>query len=417
MTLKKTKLLFILLLTVMLSVLSCSIEDDEIAEAVSDDNSVHSKYCINLPGELNLTMGLDSLSQDTLKIFPLENNFHEIFMKGVMTAQGMVSTIVNELDATVSGKTGVSWMSYEEPYLGVYSSLSDSRFKQWNLEKTKVGSDILTEEGTEQLWDNVLSISDMPKGTSTSGDVEISDKALELYYKDNFSNGVMLFSPTDFDAVNFPVKIFGDEIMGKFVFDDNYNIINNKLFITGIGEKNNVKYIRNIYLRLERYNNLIAVMTMIDLPSLWFSDKHDKDNVGYTVSAVGAIDATDGMSVMYIGFVPNTSSDVSVAKLITDNPAGKVLAKKYAEWRKMAEDAELDISASDFDDYDKKTYGSLFDIPAYFNSGVFIKTGGEMSGMEKVIERCKVMLGGEFPLSPRELAAYKVDWNDTDTEM
>lgn len=417
MALKNTKLLFILLLTVILCVVSCSLEDDENAETISDDNSVHSRYCITLPGEINITMGLDSLSQDTLKIFPLEQNFHEIFMKGVMTAQGMVSTIVKELDATVSGKTGVTWMSYEEPYLGVYSSLSDSRFKQWNLEKKIPGSDYQGEYIEEKVWDNVLTICDMPKGTGTSGETEISDKALELYYTDKFSNGIMLFSPTDFDAVNFPVKIFGDEIMGKFVFDDNYNIINNKLYITGIGKKNNVKYIRNIYLRLEQYNNIIAVMTMIDLPSLWFSDKHDNNNVGYTVSAVGAIDAIDGMSVMYIGFVPNTSSDVSVEKLITENPAGKVLSTKYAEWRKMAEEAELDISNSEYEDYDKKTYGALFDIPAYFKNGVFVKTGGELSGTENVVERCKVMLGGEFPLSPRELAAYKVDWSDTDTEM
>ena len=93
------------------------------------------------------------------------------------------------------------------------------------------------------------------------------------------------------------------------------------------------------------------------------------------------------------------------------------MSTKYAEWRKMAEEAELDISNSEYEDYDKKTYGALFDTPAYFKNGIFVKTGGELSGTENVVERCKVMLGGEFPLSPRELAAYKVDWSDTDTEM
>ena len=239
MILTKTKIRLILLLMAFSFAVSCSMADDDadsLREANSNDNvEVLAANCIVLPGDLDPTSGLDSLDSDTLRVFPDDISIHKMLMQCLVSSQSMVKIITSSIDAAVFGSGMSAWMDYYTSYLGVYSSENDSRSKQWNVEENVVY------DGT--FWDYYLSILDLPGGAAADFSGE---KAIEVYYNMGMRKGVMIFSPTNFDAVKFPARIFGADIKGKFYFENDGEKTVNELFLTNIGVNNNVKFIRNV---------------------------------------------------------------------------------------------------------------------------------------------------------------------------
>ena len=137
------------------------------------------KNCIHLPGDGDPAVGLDTLSNDTLKIFPNDIAFHKLLMQSLASSQGMVTIIARSIDF---GQGGNYWMNYYEPYLGVYSSNNDSRSKQWDLESN------IEYEG--KTWDFHLSILDLPEGVTVDNK---GVRAVEVFYDVDFNRGLMVF--------------------------------------------------------------------------------------------------------------------------------------------------------------------------------------------------------------------------------
>lgn len=439
MTLTKTKILFILLLTTVISVVSgCSMDDDDdigsmdlpgIYDSNNNFSEILAANCIELIGVSDPASVIDSLSVDTLKVFPDDASFHNLLMQSLLASQVVVKNITRSIDASVQGRDGSKWMNYTEPYLGVYSSANDSRSKQWDLE-----TDVIY-EGVQ--WDYHLSILDLPEGVASSNNGE---RAVEIFYDSKFRNGVIIFSPPDFDAVRYPTKLFGPDIRGVFTFANDGNAITNTLYLTNIGINNNVKYIRNIYLHTELYNGCISMQAMIDFPALWFDNK---ENIGFTVSSIGACDINTNGTVLYSGIVPNSVSEKSVQSLVLEHAYDKVLSQYYPLWQKMIDESKP--SEPDIEDNPEKTdpEDSVGDAdtediarvcrskdsgggrqpetehvkPGYFNNGVYVpsSTVTDKSPYLKALNKCLDMMDGDFPISPYKNSVNQIDWSSEKT--
>ena len=415
------------MLTSLWTLQSCSSMDDADAAPERDNSDkaikeVLARNCIRLPGGEDPSIGLDSLSSDTLKVFPDDIGYHKLLMQSLVSAQGMVTIIARSIDISVFGGSNNSWMNYYEPYLGVYSSFNDSRSKQWNLEKD------ITYEG--RVWDYHLSILDLPEGVSSDNNAV---RAVEVFYDSDFNHGVMTFSPTDFDAVRFPKKIFGPDIRGVLTFVNDGSTTTNELYLTNIGVNNNVKYIRNICLRTESTNGCMAIMAMIDFPALWFDVK---ENSGFTVSAIGAYDENTGGAVMYSGIVRNSSNEKSVSALVLEHPSDEVLAHYYPLWSKMMENNKNNSSIDQTSDNNETETGggnigtgsvvmSLgskesevateeeYGKPGYYIQGDYkpIAEVTDKTPFLKALNKCLDMMDdGNFPISPYKNSVNQVEW-------
>ncbi len=437
------------MLTSLWTLQSCSMEGDSDDDRPYDNNGksvseVLASNCIYLPGGEDPSIGLDSLSSDTLKVFPDDVVFHKLLMQSLVSAQGMASIIARSIDISVFGGGNNSWMNYYEPYLGVYSSYNDSRSKQWNLESN------IAYEG--KTWDYHLSILDLPEGVTIDSK---GMRAVEVFYDSEFSRGIMVFSPTDYDAVRFPKKIFGPDIMGFFAFVKDGGITTNELYLTNIGVNNNVKYIRNVYLCTEASENgCVSIKAMIDFPALWFDNK---GNSGFTVSIVGAYDMSTQGAVLYSGIVRNSSNEKSVSSLVKEHPSDEVLATYYPLWLKMMQDSEnnsspeapgdnnetdsnqesgdnADIEGND-DTNDTPGAGSVvmsvgskdagttveedetedeveYGKPGYYLNGEYVPTSlvGDKTPYLKALNKCLDMMDGDFPISPYKNSVNQVEW-------
>lgn len=415
------------MLTSLWTLQSCSMEGDSDEDRPYDNNGksvseVLASNCIYLPGGEDPSIGLDSLSSDTLKVFPDDVVFHKLLMQSLVSAQGMASIIARSIDMSVFGGTNNSWMNYYMPYLGVYSSYNDSRSKQWDLEKD------VTYEG--RVWDYHLSILDLPEGVSADNRAE---RAVEVFYDSDFDRGAMTFSPTDFDAVRFPKKIFGPDIRGVLTFENDGATTTNELYLTNIGVSNNVKYIRNIYLRTESTNGCVAVKAMIDFPALWFDVK---ENSGFTVSAIGAYDESTGGAVMYSGIVRNSSNEKSISALVLEHPSDEVLAHYYPLWSKMMEENKNNSSIGGPSDNNENENGGgnagtgsvvmsvgakesevepedEYGKPGYYIQGDYkpIAEITDKSPFLKALNKCLDMMDdGSYPISPYKNSVNQVEW-------
>ncbi len=435
------------MLTTSLSLSACSSMDDADADSPNymdggnDVPEILARNCIRLPGGNDPSIGLDTLSNDTLKVFPDDMGFHRLLMQSIASSQGMVTLIARSIDL---GQGGNNWMNYYEPYLGVYSSNNDSRSKQWNLESN------IAYEG--KTWDYHLSILDLPEGVTIDSK---GMRAVEVFYDSEFSRGIMVFSPTDYDAVRFPKKIFGPDIMGFFAFVKDGGITTNELYLTNIGVNNNVKYIRNVYLCTEASENgCVSIKAMIDFPALWFDNK---GNSGFTVSIVGAYDMSTQGAVLYSGIVRNSSNEKSVSSLVKEHPSDEVLATYYPLWLKMMQDSEnnsspeapgdnnetdsnqesgdnADIEGND-DTNDTPGAGSVvmsvgskdagttveedetedeveYGKPGYYLNGEYVPTSlvGDKTPYLKALNKCLDMMDGDFPISPYKNSVNQVEW-------
>ena len=436
-----------MLTTTLLSLSSCAAMDDEDMGAPDNkfgDGSnavkeVLASNCIALPGGSDPSVGLDTLSNDTLKTFPDEAIFHKLLMQSIVSSQGMAKVITRSIDGSVDGPGSNYWMDYYSPYLGVYSSYNDSRSKQWNLEQDAAYE--------SSMWDYHLCILDLPEGVAPDNS---GVRAVEAFYNSDFNKGVVTFSPTDFDAVRFPKKIFGPDIMGmlSFVFDG--GVTTNELYLTNIGVNNNVMYIRNVYLYTESANSCVAIKAMIDFPTLWFDTKA---NSGFTVSVIGAYDLSTGGAVLYSGIVRNSSNEKSVASLVLDHPSDEVLANYYPLWQKMMQENENNSSPEAPDgnnetDGNQETgeagetgepgdnpgVGSIvmsvtpkeagaaveeqeeveveYGKPGYYLYGEYVPTSmvGDKTPYLKALNKCLDMMDGDFPISPYKNSVNQVEW-------
>ena len=430
-----------MLTTSLLSAACSSMDDADDASNYMDGSKempeILAKNCIHLPGDGDPAVGLDTLSNDTLKIFPDDIAFHKLLMQSLASSQGMVTIIARSIDC---GQGGNYWMNYYEPYLGVYSSNNDSRSKQWDLESN------IEYEG--KTWDFHLSILDLPEGVTVDNK---GVRAVEVFYDVDFNRGLMVFSPTDFDAVRFPKKIFGPDIMGFFSFVNEGGITTNELYLTNIGVNNNVKYIRNVYLCTESSENgCVSIKAMIDFPALWFDNKN---NSGFTVSIVGAYDTSTQGVVLYSGIVRNCSNEKSATSLVFEHPSDEVLAYYYPLWHKMMEDNENNSSPEapgdnnntddtgetgnndgvDINDNtgvgsvimsvgskeaevpavgEEETYGK----PGYYLYGEYVPASevGDKTPYLKALNKCLDMMDGDFPISPYKNSVNQVEWMTTE---
>ena len=415
-----------MLTTIWLAMQSCSSLDGDMEELGdyrdAKSNPVEGKWLsdnfIELPGGREPSVGLDSISNDTLKVFPNEAAYHTLLMRCIVSAQSMARIIAQSIDASVYGGNNTNWMNYFTPYLGVYSSVSDSRSKQWKLEED------VTYNG--KWWKFHLSILDLPEGVVSDNGGE---NAVEMYYDVECKHGVMIFSPTDFDVVRFPVKIFGPDIVGVLTFDYDEGVVTNELYLTNIGVNNNVMYIRNVYLGLEQSDKFVTIKAMIDFPALWFDTK---ENSGFTVSSIGACDLNTGSAVLNSGIVRNSSREKTVEALVIDNPADEVFAKYYPLWKQMMEDS-ADTTATEEDDGaaapgsgkitqsiapDNDVSSEIPDLPVeyrkgYYQSGDCVQETNAYvipSWYSQVDVKSEELKTQSFPLTPYKNSVNQIEW-------
>lgn len=420
----------------------CSMADDEDADSLEDfrnsdiyENSkgdfpeMLAANCMILPGNGDPLSGLDSLSSDTLKVFPDDEAFHKLLMQSLLSSQGMVKLIARSIDAAVLGQASSGWMNYYKPYLGVYSSPDDSRSKQWNLEQDA--------EYNGEVWAYHLTITDLP---SSDIDGSQGEKAVELFYNESMKKGVMIFSPTDFNAVRFPVKIFGNDMRGILTFSSEGSVSTNELYLTNIGVNNNVKYIRNIYLGAELSNDCVAIKAMVDFPALWFDNK---ENGGYTISAVGACDMSTLGAVMYAGIVRNSSKETAASTLIVNNPSDEVLESYYPKWENMMEEAakaaKESAAASDttategigsgvggvvqsVDSRGDKVAETIEKVseeygkPGYYINGEYVPTSdvGDKGPYLRALNKSMDLMEAIFPISPYKNSVNQIEWSPSE---
>ena len=427
-----------MLTTTLLTVQSCSMDDDDDAASPNKFGGFEamlSKNLIVLPGDKDPMTGLDTLNRDTLKIFPDDVLFHKMLMQCMVSSQSMVHIIASSIDATVLGNGSAAWLDYYSSYLGVFSSVNDSRSKQWNLEQYVMCG------GT--VWDYHLSILDLPEGVATDNR---GTNAVEVFYDTDFSRGIMIFSPTDFDAVGFPKKVFGPDIMGVLTFSNDGVTTTNELYLTNIGVNNSVNYIRNVYLHTELANNCIAIKAMIDFPTLWFDTK---DNNGFTVSAVGACDDATGGAVIYSGIVRNSSSENTVSSLVVEHPSADVLSYYYPLWQEMIEsssnnaeengdndnttdepaDPEVIVDEQDavVESTEKtmllmsnspgvtsltENFETIYGKPGYYKDGNYVPVASvsDKTPYLKALNKCLDLMDGDFPITPYKNSVNQVEW-------
>lgn len=400
------------MLTTSLSLLACSSMDDDLDAAAPNENSSNMREqlasnCNVLPGGNDPSVGLDTLSNDTLKIFPNDTIFHKLLMQCIASSQGMAKIVTRSIDGTVSGQGTNYWMSYYAPYLGVYSSANDSRSKQWNLEQD------VTYNG--RAWDFHLNILDLPEGVAPDN-TEV--RAVEAFYDYGFNNGIVTFSPTDFDAVRFPKKIFGPDIMGALTFAYDGSTTTNELYLTNIGSNNNVMYIRNVYLHTESSNGCIAIKAMIDFPALWFDTK---GNSGFTATVIGAYDSATEGAVLYSGIVRNSSTEKSVKSLVLEHPSDEVLANYYPLWQNMMKDSEKNSSHeasndnNETDSNQKSAENVGYEVGGnvgYYLKGKYVPASsvGDKMPYLKALNKCLDMVDDVFPISPYKNSVNQVEW-------
>ena len=417
-TMFKLKLfLYLQLIMAVCVVSSCSMDDEDASEGANNNSlgglytnpdgsmTYYADFLIDVSGLKPLVNKLDFISQqeDTIKEFPTGETFFTGVKNCICNAHDRAYQIVNIL--FYSSQKQNSWMNFYEPYLATYTSSLDSRIKQWEV--------IEDQEFEGVKYNYSLKISDMPEG---SGPEVSKTNALEFFYNKNFEDcGVAVFSPVNFDKVNYPEKIYGHDIMCKLFFKEYPNdSLVNELYITSMSEnKNSVYFINNFYLRLRKNlkNNTIDFKALIDMPNLWFDDK---TKAGYCISCVGALDDSNNSAVMHTGLVKNTLEISNAKILINDNAAGDLLTELYPSWLKLFEKEDKDKKEGN-DEKENENNGEkekLFENPAFFSSGNFSGCGAieDKSQYLKALNSSLSVLETDFAISPLKNSIYQISW-------
>lgn len=334
----------------------------------------------------------DFNSLDTARIFPNDTTFHEGIMNCIVNSYDMSYRIINSLFNPKLKKE--VWMKFDEPYLGTYTSPLDSRIKQWEV--TEGGS----YAGIDYHY--CLKITDMPGGMSKVKDSDKEsgkDNAVEFFYNENFQNGVVVFSPVNYDRIKYPENIFSKDMKCLVKFSTNKDSIVNELLISGYSRDMKTVYgIDNVYLKFSeiRESGYIRFLGLIDMPGLWFDAV---TNAGYCICIAGTTDKNNKCTIFYTGLVRNSSAETTVAKLITENPSGYVLGRLYPAWFRMKTGK---IGAKDT---------AVFENPAYYINSYYNGYGkAENPIYQKAINNTIDLLYGKTDMSPYQNSINKVLW-------
>ncbi|MBQ3657458.1 MAG: hypothetical protein II956_11525 [Bacteroidales bacterium] len=334
-------------------------------------------------------------SLDTARTFPNDTTFHKGVMNCIVNSYDMCFRIVNSIFNPRLKKE--SWMKFTEPYLGTYTSPLDSRIKQWEVvEKASYA-------GVDYQY--CLKITDIP-GSSVSKDKDktpekeqSSDNAVEFFYNENFQNGVVVFSPVNYDRVKYPEHIFSKDMKCLLKFSTTKESTVNELFITGYSPETKTVYrIDNIYLQFSelKESGYIRFSGLIDMPRLWFDAAA---NAGYCICIAGTVDNNNACTVCYTGLVRNSSAETEVSKLISENSSGTVLGRLYPSWWKMTtgENGAKDTA--------------VFKNPAYYISSLYMGYGKTDNAVyQKAVNNTIEVLGGKINISPYQNSINKVLW-------
>ena len=344
----------------------------------------------NISGNKNTPEGHNF---DTIAIFPNDTLFHKTIMDCISKSQKMAYDVINSLfNPKLNNDT---WRKFYEPYLGTYKSPLDSRIKQW---------EVLTEQSylnTDYAY--CLKISDMP--TSLPNKDDVKENAVEFFYNENFDNGVIVFSPVNYDRVKYPENVYGKNLVCLFNFNSNKDSVVNELLLTGNSFQDYLlSGVKNIYLRLVEYqtNGFIKFQALVDMPNFWLDSI---SNAGYCVCVAGAVDNNDKCSIFYTGLVSNKNSQTNILDLITSFPSGKVLSELYPVWKKNTGEENSDLS-EDF---------VAFDNPAFFLNGEYMGCGKNddiknFSFFQKLINISLSASEGSFRYSPYQNSIFQILW-------
>ena len=346
---------------------------------------------------------LISIENDTVKLFPSDTAFYDGVRNCISNTYCHAYNIVNSLfNPKLKQET---WMDFKRAYFGTYTSSLDSRIKQWEvLEKQEYG-------GTE--YDYSLKIFDMPEG----GGSETKNIAVEFFYDGDFQDGVIIFSPSDYDKVGFPENVYGHGLRYKLSFSKDGDSLVNVLSVTNIsGNRNNVYHISNVYLKFTEYpaDKCVKFQALADLPNLWFDSP---SNAGYCICTAGTTDNGNRCTVFYTGLVRNAAGNTSASELITDNASGRVLGSLYPEWKKLfvIESDTLQPSLEYDGNLETDTVsGALFENPACFSSENYQGSGpsalGNRSLYQKADRNTLQLLNRRFDLSPYQNSINEIAW-------
>ncbi|MBR4264948.1 MAG: hypothetical protein IKQ46_02710 [Bacteroidales bacterium] len=318
----------------------CSMDDDAVEVGTNSGNqdpNATSKY------EAGFLIGLDhwgyssfssqkglnfSLGNaDTLYLYPDDVVFNNEIKNFVVGAHDRVYELINSLFISNSQ----NWMDLTLSYSGTYTSNLDSRIKQWAVDSTDIKYDDVN-------YGYCLKIHDLPEGASSSGN---SNLAMVFCYDKNFQKGVMVFSPVNYDKIDFPLNYYGSDLMARFYFHRDGKKLYNELYLTNVNPlESSVSSVHNYYLSLifDSETNIIDFSSMIYMPNLWFDTPN---NSGYTICLKGVIDtdnSAQGATLVYTGLVKNNSTETDYKTLIESNSAGYVLAELYPSWKNAVAD-------------------------------------------------------------------------------
>ncbi|MCQ2252665.1 MAG: hypothetical protein MJZ61_04360 [Bacteroidales bacterium] len=389
MALKLFKILIIFLLTV--GVFSCAADDD--AEATNNSTSVLPKtddiVIVQPWWNFSIPAPTDEISScDSLENFPSQEVFVNTSLDYIFGLQKLSADVVKGLRDIVAEKgKDNSWMNYYSPYLGVFVSSFDSRAKQWKLD-TDVELD-----GT--IWKYHLLISDLPEG-SIDGK---NKKAMELYYDDDFKNGVMFFSPTHFNSVRYPDKLMGRDMTGKLVFSTSSDgVMENTLYISKIAEKLSPMQMGNAYLNVKYNSGLISVVALADFPYLWFDTIENK---GFSLAIYGGIDCSNSNMSFFYSMDSNSNQNKVYGSTIIRDGVDKVMAEYNQLWNTM-----MQLEESKAKKYEYKN-------PVFVTNGRLVGAGREFdkrTDFTKALSKAESSTDLQIPISPYQLSLLQIEW-------
>lgn len=380
------KILFIFLLTT--SLWSCSADDF--------DDSVNSGQGLNIetfvfdqaPLGIPNNYAQDSLSSDTLKWFPSCGEFYQRVLDYMGDCQHMVADLARSLMMMSYATDKYNWINFYQSYMGTYISPSDSRVKEWALDYDK--------ELEGDLWPYHLLVTDLPDGNIDG----LRNKAVELYYSKDFEEGIMIFSPSHFNAVGYPANSIGHNTRGKLYFKNSHKHIDNVLYITNYGDRLKPGDFQNLFLSIKwSDDNLYIVQALVDCPCLWFDEV---SNAGYTIALAGAINVRDGLSVFNAGICRNNVETIGITPLVSGHNIEKELPLAYGKWTEM-------MNLGQASDDKAPSYKS----PAYFQNGRCVESGVDIkdkSMYQSILGKMDLLLGQDYPLSPYKNFVNQIEW-------
>lgn len=393
MGLKIFKILFIF--SLISTLVSCEAADYDLVmgdkidpELGTDTESINGFVIQQSAWVLETPQPSDTVARasDTLAKFPTQQEFTQMSVEYVFSLQRLASEMVQNLRQMVANNDGYAWMNYYSPYLGAFVSSNDSRVKQWLLENDAMYEDI--------KWPYHLVISDLPDGNMDGR----ASKALEIFYDDDFMNGVMLFAPSRVNPVRFPEKLLGHGAMGKLYFSRSNGEQENTLYVSGFNTGTSPESMGNVFLYTKLSNNLISFASIADIPGLWFDTK---ENSGYSVLMFGGLDCANDNMAVHTAFTPNTNSSNISSTLVNKENVSLKMNEYNRTWNQMMYPGEQDSVLE------------VYDTPAFLTNMVYVGAGRVVSDrnlFSKALSKADEVSLQQFDISPLKVSIMQLEW-------